>query len=91
MQGRANKLLGRAGAAQARHGQKSLSGLGRPGSTPLRAPEAFVFEGHRASSKQGTSGLKLGGSGRKKGGKPKTRSSKRGAAWKASSKSKPGK
>lgn len=91
MQGRANKLLGRAGAAQARHGQKSLSGLGRPGSTPLKAPEAFVFEGHRASSKQGTSGLKSGGSGRKKGGKPKTRSSKRGAAWKASGKSKPGK
>lgn len=91
MQGRASKLLGRAGAAQARHGPKLLSGPGRPDSTPLKAPEAFVFEGHRASSKQGTSGLKLGGSGRKKGGKPKTRSSKRGAAWKASGKSKLGK
>ncbi|OCK77612.1 hypothetical protein K432DRAFT_384551 [Lepidopterella palustris CBS 459.81] len=84
MQGRASKLLGRAGAAQVRTGRISFSGPGRPGGTPFKAPETFVFEGHRASSKQGTSGLKLGGSGKKKGGKPKTRSSKRGAAWKAS-------
>ncbi|OCL11933.1 hypothetical protein AOQ84DRAFT_335121 [Glonium stellatum] len=88
MRGRASKLLGRAGAAQVRHGQRSFSKPGYPGSTSLKAPEAFVFEGHRASSKQGTSGLKLGGSGRKKGTKPKTRSSKRGAAWKTSGKSK---
>ncbi|TKA63613.1 hypothetical protein B0A49_10432 [Cryomyces minteri] len=56
-------------------------GSGGPGLRPS-ASEGFVFEGHRASSKQGKSGLKLGGSGKKKG-KPRTRSSKRGAAWKA--------
>ncbi|KAF2277404.1 uncharacterized protein EI97DRAFT_416252 [Westerdykella ornata] len=39
----------------------------------------FVFEGHRASSKQGNSGLKLGG---KRKGKPTNRSSRRAAAWK---------
>lgn len=48
----------------------------------FKTAESFVFEGHRASSKQGKSGLKLGG-GKKKGGKPTNRSSKRGAAWKA--------
>ncbi|KAF2836579.1 hypothetical protein M501DRAFT_939422 [Patellaria atrata CBS 101060] len=61
MQGRAGKLLGRAGAA--------------------RRPEAFVFEGFRAREGNGKAGLKLGGKGKK--GKPTTRSSRRGAAWKA--------
>ncbi|KAF2174996.1 hypothetical protein K469DRAFT_612378 [Zopfia rhizophila CBS 207.26] len=63
--------------------QKSMQGrarnlLGKAGA--FKSAESFVFEGYRASSKQGTSGLKLGG---KKGGKPMTRSSKRGTAWKA--------
>ncbi|KAF2465054.1 uncharacterized protein BDR25DRAFT_306906 [Lindgomyces ingoldianus] len=61
--------------------------LGKAGA--FKSAESFVFEGHRASSKQGTSGLKLGG--KKKGGKPKTRSSKRGAAWKAAGGKKQGK
>jgi len=51
----------------------------------IKAPESFVFEGHRATSKSGKSGLKLGGAkgGKGKKGKPTTRSSKRGSAWKA--------
>lgn len=44
-----------------------------------KSAESFVFEGHRASSKQGKSGLKLGG--KKKG--PNGRKS-RSAAWKTS-------
>ncbi|KAJ4296181.1 Nucleolar protein 12 [Kalmusia sp. IMI 367209] len=44
----------------------------------FKSAESFVFEGHRASSKQGTSGLKLGG--KKKG--PNGRKS-RSKAWKA--------
>jgi nucleolar protein 12 len=84
MQGRAGKLLGRAGAAQVRKGQTTLSG-GKKQDFPsgFKKPESFVFEGHRASIKQGHSGLKLGKSMKKKGGKPTTRSSKRGTAWKA--------
>jgi nucleolar protein 12 len=82
MQGRARKMLGRAGAA---HVKKD----GVMGSS-LKTPESFVFEGHRASRGQGLSGLKLGGSGKKKG-KPRNRSSKRAAAWKASGGSKPSK
>lgn len=70
--GRAGKLMGRAAAAQLRSGDGSA----------IRAPESFIFEGHRASSKQGKQGLKLGGA-KKKSGKPTTRSSKRGAAWKS--------
>lgn len=83
MQGRAGKLFGRAGAAQARTGRNPSGGTVGSANGSFKAPESFVFEGHRASSKQGKSGLKLGGAGKKKGGKPKTRSSKRGAAWKA--------
>ncbi|KAK7531066.1 hypothetical protein IWX49DRAFT_331129 [Phyllosticta citricarpa] len=100
LQGRAAKLLGKAGAAKIKkpdfagtganaverkgdNGAKETSGPGG-----FKAPEAFVFEGYRASSKQGKSGLKLGGGGGKKGGsgkkgvKPASRSSKRAAAWK---------
>ena len=73
--GRAGKLLGRAGAAKVAKGGR---GVGVP-----RTPEMVVFEGYRASSKAGKAGVKAGGSGKKKG-KPRTRSSKRGAAWKAS-------
>ncbi len=83
MTGRAEKLLGRAGAAQVRghsgHGKKPI---GVP-----KTPEAVVFEGYRASSKQGKGTLKLGGSGKKQG-KPRTRSSKRGATFKASGRKK---
>lgn len=80
--GRAGKLLGRAGAAQVRQSSKGHR-------TPLRSPETIVFEGYRASSRQGKGTLKLGGPGRKQG-KPRTRSSKRGAAFKAAGKKKQG-
>ncbi|KAK8213253.1 Nucleolar protein 12 [Zalaria obscura] len=85
--GRAGRLLGKAGAAQIRSGKPAgprgprdtaISGMN------IKTPESFVFEGHRATAGQGKSGLKLGGSGKKGKGKPRTRSSKRGAAWKAS-------
>lgn len=93
--GRARKLLGRAGGAASerdsrqarapRVGDVSIS-RGPPGlGKGVRPPEAFVFEGHRASSKQG-GGSKKGGAGKKKGEKPKNRSAKRGAAWKAGAK-----
>jgi nucleolar protein 12 len=74
MQGRANKLLGKAGAAQARSVAKNGS---------VKPIESFVFEGHRASVHQSRDGLKLGRKGKK--GKPVNRSSKRAAAWKAKS------
>jgi len=73
--GRAEKLLGRAAAAQMKH-SKSLQL--RP--NELRKPESYVFEGHRASSTSGKAGLKLG---RKSKGKPSTRSARRGASYKA--------
>lgn len=79
MTGRAEKLLGRAGAAQAR----GYSGHGKQPIGVSKTPEAVVFEGYRASSRQGKGTLKLGGSGKKQG-KPRTRSSKRGAAFKTS-------
>ena len=44
----------------------------------MKTPEKVVFEGHRASRNQGRSGL-----GKKGKGKPATRSSRRGAAFKA--------
>lgn len=81
--GRAGKLYGRAAAAQAK---KQPGGGGGP-PNGIKKPEAFVFEGHRASSKGGKAGLKLGGKG-KKGAKPANRSAKRGAAYKAAKKGK---
>lgn len=49
------------------------------GSEVINTPESFVFEGYRAKGGQKPALWKA-----KKGGKPKTRSSKRGAAFKAS-------
>ncbi|KAL8943544.1 MAG: hypothetical protein Q9216_001002 [Gyalolechia sp. 2 TL-2023] len=81
MSGRAGKLFGRAGAVHLK-GQASVSaGQSLKGSGVAKGPEQIVFEGHRASSRQGR-GAKLGGSGKKQG-KPRTRSSRRGAAFKA--------
>ena len=82
--GRANKLFGRAAAAQMK---KDNTG-GRDVSNGTKTPEKLVFEGHRASIKGGKSGLKLGKPGKKKPGKPTTRSAKRGAAFKAVKKTK---
>ncbi|KAK8229478.1 hypothetical protein HDK77DRAFT_500815 [Phyllosticta capitalensis] len=101
LQGRAAKLLGKAGAAKLNKNpnltelgeSKRKSGGGDSkdaaalpgGAGAFKTPEAFVFEGYRASAKQGKTGLKLGGAkkgGKSKGGKPASRGSKRAAAWK---------
>lgn len=82
LSGRAGKLLGRAGAAHLK-GQFSMSKKKSPQGPGdvAKGPEQIVFEGYRASSKQGR-GAKFGGSGKKQG-KPRTRSSRRGAAFRA--------
>ena len=83
LKGRAGKLLGRAGAAQ-------FHANGEKVPKPPQLDSAFrsvVFEGYRAQSREGKGSLKLGGSGKKKG-KPSNRSSRRGAAFKASGKKK---
>lgn len=80
LRGRAGKLLGRAGAAQLDQCTARVPSSTR--STDV-GPNPSVFEGHRASSRHGGShGLKLAGS-RARKEKPRTRSSKRGTAWKA--------
>ncbi len=57
-------------------GGKRADGIPKP-------PEAFVFEGFRASAKNGKPrDLKMGGKGAKKGGKPKNRGAKRASEWK---------
>ena len=83
LSGRAGKLLGRAGAAR-------FKGVGRTGGQSngklgavAKTPEKVIFEGYRASSREGKAGIGSKGSGKKQG-KPRTRSSKRGAAFKAS-------
>ncbi|KAL9088578.1 MAG: hypothetical protein Q9165_006098 [Trypethelium subeluteriae] len=103
--GRAGKMLGKAGAA-AMSGRSSRSRAGQSrGSTTqlqtngdtssqIRSPENFVFEGHRASSHQRPSGLKLAGRGKSKSkgqkpGRPKTRSANRAAAWKTKESKRP--
>jgi nucleolar protein 12 len=95
LQGRAGKLLGKAGAAQFRKGEGSGAngttmgkiGAGATGKVIegiAKTPESIVFEGYRASAKSGKpAGLKMGGKGGgKKNGKPRTRSSKRASDWK---------
>ncbi|KAL6720728.1 Nucleolar protein 12 [Lecanora helva] len=81
LSGRAPKLLGRAGAANLKAAGK-FSGHSLKVSSVGKSPEAIVFEGYRASRQQGKGTLKLGGSGKSKG-KPRTRSSRRGAEFKA--------
>ncbi len=83
LQGRAGKLLGRAGAAQFKALSNTNTGNDRGLRNVVKTPESVVFEGYRASSRNGKEGMKMGGSGKKKG-KPRSRSSKRGAAWKKS-------
>ena len=85
LSGRAGKLLGRAGAAYLR-GQQSVGTPSSKGAgNAMRTPEQIVFEGYRASSRQGQ-GAKIGGPKKKQqqqAGKPGTRSSRRAAAFKA--------
>ncbi|MCJ1427322.1 Nucleolar protein 12 [Sticta canariensis] len=80
---RAGRLFGRAGAAKLKisehfnhHSNKRLNRIVKP-------METIVFEGHRASRNQGKQSLRSGGP-EKRQGKPRSRSSKRGAAFKAS-------
>ncbi|KNG87885.1 nucleolar protein 12 [Aspergillus nomiae NRRL 13137] len=71
LQGRAGKLFGRAGAAKVRaDATKSIS------------KNSLVFEGHRATD-DGSSRIRVKTKSRGSKGKPKNRSSKRAAAYKA--------
>jgi len=76
--GRANRLLGSQAAMRMRTGK----GDHKP--TGIRAPESFVFEGHRASQQSGGAG----GSNKKPKGKPTGRGAKRASAWKAGNRAK---
>ena len=76
LQGRANKLLGRAGAAKMKEAGKG--GI---------AGNSFVFEGHRATEDGSRVKVKTKSRGSK--GKPKGRSSKRAAAYRAAGGQKP--
>ncbi|KAL7803742.1 hypothetical protein V8C44DRAFT_260828 [Trichoderma aethiopicum] len=93
--GRARKLLGRSAAAKQRHGGKRLSsfsaGTARDGEGEaaavaqgtIKTPERIIFEGRRASSRDGLpKDLKIGKKNKKKGGRPQNRGAKRAAAWK---------
>jgi nucleolar protein 12 len=89
LQGRAAKLLGRAGAAHFKGASNSTGEETQPLKRLagiIKTPENIVFEGYRASQKSGKpKDLKLGGSGGgKKKEKPRTRSSKRASDWKKS-------
>ena len=98
-QGRVGKLLGRAGAAQFKKGKVTGANqmqLGKRGdgakaiSGVMKTPESIVFEGYRASSKNGKpKDLKMGGKGGGKKGKPTNRGAKRATAWKKGGGKKP--
>ncbi|KAJ5496955.1 Nucleotide-binding alpha-beta plait [Penicillium fimorum] len=70
MQGRANRLLGRAGAAKVKADANSTI-----------AGNSFVFEGHRAT--EGSSSIRMKQKSRGSKAKRESRSSKRAAAYKA--------
>ncbi|KAI8958715.1 hypothetical protein F5Y11DRAFT_335396 [Daldinia sp. FL1419] len=88
--GRAGKLLGRAAAARQRHGVK---GEGKPRkdrkeatiTDAFKSPEQIIFEGRRASEKDGRpADLKFGKTRGKKGvvkAKTKSRGARRAAEW----------
>lgn len=87
--GRTRKLLGRSAAAkQRRPGRRSFAPAARDGEAAegIKTPEAIIFEGRRASSKDGLpKDLKMGKKNKKKAGRPmrpQNRSAKRAAAWK---------
>lgn len=87
--GRTGKLLGRAAAAKARKPEQIKPAATRdakPWSVEgIKAPESFIFEGHRATEKQGKSGLKLGGKHTKNKNKV-TKVTKRSSSFKKSGK-----
>ncbi|KAF3812221.1 Nucleolar protein 12 [Colletotrichum gloeosporioides] len=93
MAGRASRLLGRAGAMrEQRKGSDRkpprASGSGAVPKDDIKAPEAFIFEGRRASAKDGRpKDLKFGNKrakvkGRVQKSKPTGRGAKRAEAWK---------
>ncbi|KAJ3958366.1 Nucleolar protein 12 [Colletotrichum tropicale] len=93
MAGRASRLLGRAGAMrqQRKGGDRKpprASGSGAVPKDDIKAPEAFIFEGRRASAKDGRpKDLKFGNKrakvkGRVQKSKPTGRGAKRAEAWK---------
>lgn len=85
--GRAGKLLGRAGATQLKaKGDMKHQSTPNINAGPQTATST-IFEGYRASQLQGKGVLKSGGSG-KTPGKPRNRSSRRGAEFKAKGKKK---
>ena len=86
--GRAGRLLGRAAVARQKHGVSG--GPGKPrvqaehaNGREMKTPEQVVFEGRRASAKDGRpKDLKFGKTkGKKAAVKPKTRGAKRAAEW----------
>lgn len=80
--GRAGKLFGRAVAAQLQNSEHVNHPPNKWLNQTAKTPESNVFEGHRASRNQGKESRSVGSG--KKQGKPRSRSSKRGAAFKAS-------
>lgn len=86
--GRSRKLLGRSAAAKQRHtGKRSFPSAAKNGETAdgFKTPERIIFEGRRASSKDGLpKDLKIGKKNKKKAGRPmrpQNRGAKRAAAW----------
>lgn len=79
----AQSLVGRAGAAQLKNSELINHRLNQKFNHIAKTPESIVFEGHRARRNQGKESLRSGGMG-KRHGKPRSRSSKRGAVFKAS-------
>ena len=78
--GRASKLLGRAGAAMINRPDAPAPNSRSPrASGELKAPESFVFEGHRATKASAAGGKKKA---MKKMGRPQTKSAQRAKEWK---------
>ncbi|KAL6919183.1 hypothetical protein ACHAPO_004298 [Fusarium lateritium] len=91
MAGRTSKLLGRSAAVQQRHKKRpSAHGESREAENPvpeIKGPEQFVFEGRRASARDGLpkdlkQKQKGKGKGKGKSGKPQNHGTKRAAEWK---------
>lgn len=82
LEGRASKLLGKAGAAHVRR-QESTQTPKMDIRPVVKTPEHIVMEGYRASASSGKPrDLKFNKVGKKKQGKPTNRGSKRGSEWK---------
>ncbi|TFB06065.1 Nucleolar protein 12 [Trichoderma ghanense] len=92
--GRARKLLGRSAAAKQRHaGKRSFPAAAKDGegegaggaADGIKSPERIIFEGRRASSRDGLpKDLKIGKKNKKKASRPmrpQNRGARRAAAW----------